>query len=121
MNDPAGGNDAASSCRSKRTAITAPRIAAPATAGAGGADDASHEDVTVRYGIAAFGDRFTATPEFGVSLSEGQRDYSLGWRLGLAPGGAGSLELRLDATRSEPANDAAGPEHAIDLRLNARF
>ena len=46
MNDPAGGNDAASSFRSKRTAITAPRIAAPATTGAGGADDASHEDVT---------------------------------------------------------------------------
>ena len=72
------------------------------------------------YGLAVFGDRFTATPEVGLGLSNGQREYSLGWRLGLDRSGPASLELRLDGTRRESANDN-DPVHGVALRLNARW
>ena len=75
------------------------------------------------YGFSAFGDRFTWTPEAGVGLSDTGRDYSLGWRLvrGGSGGDGGSLELSLEATRRESANDNADPEHTIGFKLNARF
>ena len=76
------------------------------------------------YGFAAFGDRFTSSPEIAVGLSNVGRDYSLGWRLvrGLEPGGdAGSLELSFEATRRESANDNADQEHAIRFKLSTRF
>ncbi len=74
------------------------------------------------YGFPAFGDRFTMTPELGVALSDAAREYRLGWRLGPAPGGASSFELGVEATRTEPANDAGPePEHGVRLRLNVRF
>ena len=72
------------------------------------------------YGLAVFSGRFTATPELGLGLSNGQREMSLGWRLGLARSGPASLELRLDGTRRESANDN-DPEHGVTLRLNARW
>ena len=78
-------------------------------------------EVKLGYGFSAFGDRFTATPALGLGLSDSGRDYSLGWRLGLARGGANSLELKLEATRREPANDDRDPEHAIGFRVQARW
>ena len=109
-------------------------------AGLAANDDAGVEDagmlsrrrleVRFGYGFAAFGDRFTATPELGFGLSEWSRDYRLGWRLGLVPGaGAVALDLSLEAMRRETANDnglgfgthVAKPEHAVGLRLEARF
>ena len=84
-------------------------------------------EVRFGYGFGAFGDAFTSTPELGFGLSEGSRDYRLGWRLSRAAG-AGSLELALEATRREVANDnSAGggagvePEHTVGLRIEARF
>ena len=69
------------------------------------------------YGFAAFGDRFTSTPEIAVGLSNAGRDYSLGWRLargGGAPDGS-ALELAVEARRREshcqPAH-AAGSMHS---------
>ena len=91
-----------------------------------GGDDLGNRrlNVGIGYGFSAFGDRFTSTPEFGLGLSQGRREYSLGWRLGLAQTGPTALELRLQATRSEsagsPANDNAA-EHGIGLRLTARW
>ena len=79
------------------------------------------------YGFGAFGDAFTSTPELGFGLSEAARDYRLGWRLSRAAG-AGSLDLSLEATRREAANDngagygaGAKPEHAVGLRFEALF
>ena len=74
------------------------------------------------YGLPAFGDRFTATPELGLGHTEASRDYSLGWRLGFARGrsGTGSLEMKLEATRREAANDDAA-EHGIGFRVTARW
>ena len=78
-------------------------------------------DVKLGYGLAAFGDRFTSTPELGLALSNDAREYRLGWRLGLARSGPASFELGLGATRREAANDDAAPEHALRLDLKARF
>ena len=77
-------------------------------------------EVRLGYGLSAFGDRFTSTPELGLGLSDAGRDYSLGWRLGLARGGGTSLDLKLEATRCESANDNAA-EHGIGFKLTARW
>ena len=71
------------------------------------------------YGFAVYGGGFTMTPEIGLGLSDAGRDYSLGWRLTRT--GPGSLELSIDATRRERANDDVAPEHGIGVRLTARF
>ena len=71
------------------------------------------------YGFAAFGGRFTATPELAVGLSDTGRDYRLGWRLARDRGADGCvLELR----RSETADDRrTPPEHAVGFRATLRF
>ena len=78
-------------------------------------------EMRLGYGFAAFGDRFTATPELGFGMSAGSRDYSLGWRLTRAARFGGALELALEARRQESANDNAQPEHEVGLRLTARW
>ena len=84
--------------------------------------EARRLELRLGYGLPALGDRFTSTPELGIGLSDAGRDYRLGWRLGLVPGGASSFELGIEATRKEPANDAGTePEHGIRLKLEARF
>ena len=95
------------------------------------ADDGGDEladrrfELRLGYGLAAFGDRFTSTPEAGLALSNAAREYSLGWRLSLVPGpAAGALEFGLEATRREAANDnapGAGPVHAAGVRVTARW
>ena len=72
--------------------------------------------VKLGYGFAVFGDRFTTTPEVGLRLSDGLREYRLGWRLGLARGEDAAFELGLEATRREAANDDAEPVQALTLR-----
>ena len=75
------------------------------------------------YGFAAFGDRFTWTPEAGLGLSDTGRDLSLGWRLvrRSSPGDIGSLELSFEATRRESANDDTPPDHSVGLKMNVRW
>ena len=76
------------------------------------------------YGFAAFGDRFTSTPEIAVGLSNAGRDYSLGWRLARGGGGpdGSALELAVEARRRESiANRRMPPEHALGLRVISRF
>ena len=94
--------------------------------GAGGDDELKSRRLELKfgYGLSAFGDRFTWTPEVGVDLSDTGRDYSLGWRLvrGAGSGGdGGALELSFEATRRESANDDTPPEHEVGLRLSARW
>ena len=77
------------------------------------------------YGVAALSDRFTATPEIAVGLTDTGRDYSVGWRLigdGGVPDGS-ALELVVEARRREAtgANDNVPPEHAVGFRATARF
>ena len=91
----------------------------------GSGDDLANRRLELRlgYGFSALGERFTSTPELGLGLSNGHREYSLGWRLGLTQGGTNALELRIEATRSEAvgANDNTDPEHGIGLRATARW
>ena len=93
--------------------------------GEGGNDELKSRRLELKfgYGLSAFGDRFTWTPEVGVGLSDTGRDYSLGWRLVLGGSGSdgGSLELSFEARRHESANDDTPPEHEVGLRLTARF
>ncbi len=91
-----------------------------------GSDDLANRRLNVGfgYGFPAFGDRFTSTPEFGLGLGQGRREYSLGWRLNLAQTGATALELRLQATRSESAGGAVNDntaEHGIGFTVTARW
>ena len=76
-------------------------------------------ELKLGYGVPAFGGGFTATPELGVGLSDTERRYSLGWRLGLAQDGPGArvtFGLEVEGSRREPVNDDA-PEHALALRM----
>ena len=43
------------------------------------------------------------------------------WRLNLVQSGANALELRLEASRRESANDNAEAENGIGFRLTARW
>ena len=93
--------------------------------GAGGNDELKSRRLELKfgYGLSAFGDRFTWTPEVGVGLSDTGRDYSLDWRLvrGGFGGNGGSFELSFEARRRESANDDTPPEHEVGLRLSARW
>ncbi len=89
--------------------------------------DALHRrrlEVRFGYGFAAFGNRFSSTPEVAVGLSDAGQDYISGWRM-LRDGGApdgNTPKLALEAWRRETAvNRNAPPEHAIGLRLTSRF
>ena len=82
----------------------------------------------IGYGLPAFGDRYTGTPNMGFGLADGgSREYRLGWRLARTNGSSsGSFALSLDATHSEPAdnNDSGSgtaPKHAIVLRAGMRW
>ena len=82
----------------------------------------------IGYGLPAFGDRYTGTPNIGFGLADGgSREYRLGWRLARENGSSsGSFALSLDATRSEPADNSGSgfgtsPAHAIVLRAGLRW
>ena len=77
-------------------------------------------EATLGYGFPVFADRFTWTPEMGVALSEADRTYRLGWRLGLAGDGPVSLDLKLEGTRRQ-ALDGDPPAHGVALGLDARW
>lgn len=59
-------------------------------------------ELKLGYRFAALGDRFTSIPKAGLGLSEGRREYSLGWRLvrdrradgAMSAGGAGRVRPR---------------------------
>ena len=77
---------------------------------------------TLGYGIPVFGGRFTGTPKIGLGLSDTDRELKLGWRLGLARReGNVSMDLELEATRRESANDDREPEQAVGLRFTMRW
>ena len=95
--------------------------------GEGDVDDLGSRrlELELGYGLSAFDDRFTWTPEAGFGLSDTGRDYGLGWRL--VRGGAGSgpddgsLELAFEARRRESAHEDTPPAHEVGLRITAQF
>ena len=84
-------------------------------------DDLANRRLKLRmgYGFSVLEDRFTSTPEFGMGLSNGHREYTLGWRLVRRTGDWGSAELSFEARRSEGADSA--PQHGVGFTFVARF
>ena len=75
----------------------------------------------IGYGIALFGGGFIGMPNLGFGLSDGGgQDWRVGWRLTSAVLRDPGFEVNLNATRKEPANNAA-PEHGVSLRGALRW
>ena len=75
----------------------------------------------IGYGIALLGGGVTGTPNLGFGLSDGgAQDWRVGWRLTSAVPRDPRFVVNLDATRTEPANDAA-PEHGVLLNGTLRW
>ena len=107
-----------------------------------GFEPANGLDAQIGYGLSVLGDRAVATPYAGMSRSETGETYRLGQRLNMGASewrlesefgqenrtyraGYGyrlgpSLDLTLEASWREPANDDA-PEHAVVLRAGLRW
>ena len=78
-------------------------------------------ELQLSYGLPAFGDRFTLTPELGLGFYDSGRDYRLGWSL-TQPDGGESFAFSFDVTRRESANNNGdAPEHEVELRLDTLF
>ena len=76
-------------------------------------------ELQLSYGLPAFGDRLTLTPELGLGLYNSGRDYRIGWNL-TQPDAGESFAFSFDATRRQD-NSGTAPEHGIELRLDTRF
>ena len=96
-------------------------LAGLAAAEPGGEPEYRRLELRLGYGLAALGGRFTSTPELGLGLANGQREYRLGWRLHSVQSGSAAFELRLEASRSEAANDNGEPLHALGFGVTARW
>ena len=78
-------------------------------------------DGELGYGLPAFDGTFTGMPSLGFALSDsGARDWRIGWRLTPAVEDGPGVEVSLDATRRESANDDA-PVHGVMLRALIRW
>ena len=89
-------------------------------AGLGGGDepDAPQGSFEARlgYGLGVFDDRFTATPELGLGLTDTGREVRLGWRLTERVAAGLAFELGVEVTRREGA-DGANPRHGLGVGL----
>ena len=85
-----------------------------------GNDDLNNQRLELQfsYGLPAFGDRFTLTPELGLVLHDSGRDYRIGWQLTRLPE-AGAFALSFDVTRQEGTNTT--PDHGVQLELSTQF
>ena len=88
----------------------------------GSSDDLNNQrlELQLSYGLPAFGDRFTLTPELGLGFYDSGRDYRLGWSL-TQPDGGESFAFSFDVTRRESANNGDAPEHGVELKLDTVF
>ena len=88
----------------------------------GSNDDLKNQrlELQLSYGLPAFGDRFTLTPELGLGFYDNGRDYRLGWSL-TQPDDGESFAFSFDVTRRESANNNDAPEHGVELRLDTLF
>ena len=77
-------------------------------------------ELQLSYGLPAFGDRLTLTPELGLGLYDSGRDYRIGWSLAWPEDGE-SFAFSFDVTRRENINDGNAPEHGVQLELNTQF
>ena len=103
-------------------------LARPTLAGLGAEEDderlGRRLEARLGYGLGVFGERWTATPELGVGLSDTGRELRLGWRLTERVVAGLAFELRVEGTRRESVDGvdgAANPEHGLGVGLGWRL
>ena len=100
-------------------------LARPTLAGLGAEEDEGplgrRFDARLGYGLGVFDDRWTATPELGLGLSDTGTELRLGWRLSERVAAGLAVELGLEGTRRESADGHAGPEHGLGVGLGWRL
>ena len=100
-------------------------LARPTLAGLGTEEDEGplgrRLDARLGYGLGVFDDRWTATPELGLGLSDTDRELRLGWRLTERVAAGLAFELGVEGTRRESVDGAAGPEHGLEVGLGWRL
>ena len=100
-------------------------LARPTLAGLGAEEDEGplgrRLDARLGYGLGVFDDRWTATPELGLGLSDTGTELRLGWRLSERVAAGLAVELGLEGTRRESADGHAGPEHGLGVGLGWRL
>ena len=106
---PAEGAAAALWSRDTLAGPDGPRRAAPA---------AGRIEAKFDYGLPLAGG--TGTPWAGIGLSEGEREYRLGYEFQVGPPAAADVRIALEATRRE-AGSAAAPEHTLALHSTVRW
>ena len=85
-------------------------------AGLGTGDDglaARRLDARLGYGFALLDDRYTATPEIGLGLSDADREFRTGWRLAERVSSGFAFEFGLEGTRREFIGAGTGVEHGL--------
>ncbi len=84
----------------------------------GGAEDEIRWQAQAAYGFPLFSGAFTGSPQAGLGLATGVREYSLGWQL--TPGeGVLDLSFGLRATRRE--SEGAPAAHGAGLETTLRW
>ncbi len=78
-------------------------------------------EMKLGYGFAVFGDRYTSTPEAGLSWSESMRETVLGWRLAEERRSGLVFGLNVEAARREPAHGDGEAAHRLGLGLGWRL
>ena len=100
-------------------------LARPTLAGLGAEEDEGplgrRLDARLGYGLGVFDDRWTATPELGLGLSDTGTELRLGWRLTERVAAGLAFELGVEGTRRESADGHAGPEHGLGVGLGWRL
>ena len=103
-------------------------LARPTLAGLGAEEDEERLgrrlEARLGYGLGVFGERWTATPELGVGLSDTGRELRLGWRLTERVVAGLAFELRVEGTRRESVDGedgAANPKHGLGVSLGWRL
>ena len=103
------GGAAALWSRDTLAGLDGPRRAAPA---------AGRIEAKFGYGLPLAGG--TGTPWAGIGLSEGEREYRLGYEFQVGPPAAADVRIAVEAKRRE-AGSAAAPEHTLALHSTVRW
>ena len=100
-------------------------FARPTLTGIGAEQDegplARRLEARLGYGLGVFDDRWTATPEIGLGLSDTGREVRLGWRLTEQVAAGLAFDLGVEGTRRENSDGAASPAHGLKLGLGWRL
>ena len=113
---PAWGGSAASAA----AALWArPTLVAP-TADAARVEPAGRITAEAAYGLPLFGGTGVGTPYLGLGLADSDRDYRVGYRLGIARAAGREFSLSIEGTRHENAAGTA-PRHTLTLQGTHRW